>query len=406
MITSLGLAVLPAAAAEHEANKADKTTTHVSVNKALDIQPIGGIDRQLHAFQLVQDRLVTGNTKAVDAQRALLEQMISSLETRTGLAGLTEKDAALALPMALLNGADPERVRAILGQSGVSSKEPFLLGALAYAEGRVSEALIAFETVDVSKLLPLTRAQYYLTNGVMLVKSEPERAALNFVKARLTAPGTLIEEAALRREALLAMEDPKRFLGLVRSYLHRFANSPFASAFISQFAFSIADLDDKVQSEITAQLDDLLAPAQAEDKQNFYAILARSSLVGGNHALTDFATMQAVREVKNPSQLLSVRLYRAAFDIAGTNHLAAAIELNSLMRVPLQASDREILSAAISVAQELRRWPYDQIGPLNKDNLPGPVLSTTTEPSSALSVNVSNAQKLLEDTKLMLDVAP
>jgi hypothetical protein len=157
---------------------------------------------------------------------------------------------------------------------------------------------------------------------------------------------------------------------------------------------------------MTAELNDLLASARSEDRQNFYTILARSSLIGGNQKLTDFATMYAVREVKNPSQLLSARLYRAAFDIAGDNHAAAAVELNSLMRVPLQASDREILTAAISIAQELRRWPYGGNSVLDESNSPMPEISTTTDPSSASLMSVSSAQKLLEVTKPMMGANP
>jgi chemotaxis protein MotC len=404
-LMAFGFAGFPAMAAEHEAAPAEPVP-HASAIVAMEVEPVTGIDRQLHALQLVQDRMVSGNIKAVDAQRALLEQMISGLETRDGLAGLSENDAALALPMALLNGADPERVRAILGQSGTSEKGPFLLGALAYAEGRVSEALVAFETVDQAQLSPIARAQFYLTKGVMLAGEEPEKAVQMFAQARLAAPGTLIEEAALRREALLEMAKPERFLTLVRSYLHRFSNSPFASAFISQFAFSVAELDASVQDRITAELDDLLAPAQVLDRQNFYSILARSSLIGGNHALTDFATQRAVRDVKNPSQLLSARLYRAAFEIAGENHLEASTELYSLMRVPLQASDREILTAAISVAQELRRWPYGEADILARSEMPVPVLPIAESPTDTSLASVTQANKLLDETKAIAGVTP
>jgi chemotaxis protein MotC len=247
----------------------------------------------------------------------------------------------------------------------------------------------------VLRLPPVSRGQFYLTTGVLQAGAEPEKAVTNFAKAQLEAPGTLIEEAALRREALLVLAKPERFLPLVRSYLHRFSGSPFASAFISQFAFSIGDLDEAVQMQITAELDGLLAKAQGQDRENFYAILARSSLVGSNRALTDYATGRALTEVKDPSQLLSARLYRAAFDIAGADYAGAAVELQSLTRVPLQASDREILTAAISVAQELRRWPFESSSATEKTipkdmNLP-PLEQET-------SSSMTQAQKLLDDT--------
>jgi chemotaxis protein MotC len=384
-----------AMAAEPDTPAANSFEAQIETTNALEIAPITVNDRNLRALQLVQDRMAGGNSKAVDAQRALLEQMMVSLQTRSGSAGLSEVDVTRILPMILLNGADPERIRGILGESGIQSKEPFLLGALAYAEGRVSEALVFFESVKPDHLSPLSRAQFYLTNGVMLAEIAPEKAVLNFTKAQLAAPGTLIEEAALRREALLVMTKPERFLPLVRSYLHRFSNSPFASAFISQFAFSIGNLERAVQTQITVELDGLLAGAQSQDRQNFYSILARASLIGSNYALTDYATERALNEVKNPSQLLSARLYRASFDIAGVNYEEAAQELQSLTRAPLQATDREILAAAISVARELRRWPFDAVPEGGQID---PILPALPAVQAENSVNIAKAQKLLDDT--------
>jgi chemotaxis protein MotC len=387
-------------------NPPTENAAHENKATVLEIAPFNDLSRRLRALQLVQDRMATGNAKAVDAQRALLEQILSSLETLSGLAGLTEADTHELLPLALLNGADPERIRAVLGQSGLTSRDPFLLGSLAYSEGRVQEAVAAFETVDEAKLSPIARAQFYLTKGVLFTDLEPQKATQNFRKARLGAPGTLIEESALRREAILQIAEPALFLPLVRSYLFRFANSPFASAFISQFAFSIGALVPEAQIRITTELDDLLANAKDQDKQNFYSILARSSLIGGNRTLTEFATDRAIREVTNPSQLLSARLYRAAFSIAGDAHIEAASELHSLMRVPLQTFDREILSAAISVAKELRRWPYQDEKPKNIGGADKLFAAPAIADEETNSIAVTHAHKLLSETDELMGVKP
>ncbi|NJR13947.1 MAG: hypothetical protein HC779_07000 [Phyllobacteriaceae bacterium] len=173
------------------------------------------------------------------------------------------------------------------------------------------------------------------------------------------APGTLIEEAALRRETMLALGEPEQVMLLASTYLRRFGQSPFASAFISQLAFAIPDAPPLVQEALSASLDQLMVAARTADRQMFYTILARTSLVGGNHALAQLATERAVTEAPDPSTLLSARLYRAALGIAGKDHAPAALELQALTRAPLQPADQDILKAAISVARELRRWPQD-----------------------------------------------
>lgn len=377
----------------------DKQSENVSV-EPLPIKPSTGLRRHMRALQLVQDRMADGNVHAADTQAVLISKMLRDMEKGDAFGTMSEQDTVSYLSMALLNGADPQRIRSVLGENGITSKDVFLLGTLAYAEGRVAESLAAFEQVDPQKLPRLAFAQFHLTKGVMLASIEPLKAKKAFAQARLSASGTLIEESALRREAMLEIENPKRFLMLLKSYLHRFKNSPFASAFISQVAFAISDLAPTIQTEIMVELDSVLASARQPDRQNFFSILARSSLIGGDLALTEFATSRAVSEVTNPSMLLSARLYHAAFNIAGSDYENAAIELESLMRAPLQAADQDILKAAIGVAKELRRWPFDdefaETSNEVKTEFFGP-----SQPSNAnqSSVKMDAAERLLADTK-------
>lgn len=386
------------------ASEAAITAAQHAKVEPMPVAAVFTLQRQLRAMQLVQDRMAEGNERAMDAQGVLLLQMLNEMEDGAGFGALNERQTVFILGIALLNGADPERIRAVLGQNAIYSKDPFFLGALAYAEGRVAESLAAFETIDVLKLPRTVQAQFHLTVGVLLASTKPEQAAKSFTAARLMAPGTLIEEAGLRREALLEMGNPNRFLVLLKSYLHRFKNSPFASSFISQFAFSISDLEADAQTEITAELDAVLAGARKEDRQNFYAILARSSLIGGQNVLTEFATSQALREVSDPSVLLSARLYHAAFHVAGKNYKQAANELHSLMRVPLQPADQEILKAAIGVAKELRRWPFDEEG--EKPALKNVKLQPRQQLVSENSVTVLTAKKLIEETRTFVTGQP
>ncbi|MGL4405812.1 MAG: hypothetical protein ACRCT6_08635 [Notoacmeibacter sp.] len=372
--------------------------------EALPVSAVTGLPAQLRSLQLVQDRMAHGNSRAMNAQVVLLDEMLKEMERGSSLGTMDENQTVFILGMALLNGADPERIRSVLGESGIASKDPFLLATLAYAEGRIAESMTAFELVDPEKLPLSAFAQLQLTIGVILTKTEPEKAIKAFAAARLAAPGTLIEESALRREAMLAIADPKRFLVLLRSYLNRFENSPFASAFISQFAFAISQLEPEAQIEITQALNTVLTKARKTDRQNFYAILARSSLIGGANALTEFATNQALREITNPSMLLSARLYHAAFHVAGADYEKAAAELHSLMRAPLLESDQEILKAAIGVAKELRRWPYDDEPKVVE--LVRPDKPTNSANSDEKSSSILAAEELLKNTKSIASEEP
>jgi chemotaxis protein MotC len=319
----------------------------------LPVDPLSGLAKTMRALHLVQDRLAAGNGVALDAQSALLERIMIAGETGLDLADAHER-AVVAL--ALMNGADPSR---FAGLRAAAPEDALLAGALAFAEGRQPAAAAALARVDAAALAPAARAQMRLIEGVIQAESAPEVALAKFAEARLIAPGTLIEEAALRREVLLHVADPARMATLASSYVRRFGASPFASAFITRLASAVADAPGPVQETLSAELDRLLAPARATDRQAFFAILARSTLVSGNHVLAKTAAARALSEAADDSMVLSARLYRAALAIASDAHEEAARELHSLQRAPLSADDREILAAAISVARELRRWPFD-----------------------------------------------
>jgi chemotaxis protein MotC len=345
MLAALGLLALCAQAA----GAADAPTVGNVHVEALPVAPLSDLAKAVRALQLVQDRLATGNEVALDAQRTLLEQMAAK-----GADAVTPDTGMLAL--ALFNGGDPAR----FGFARRAAElEPLLAGAFAFAEGRQARAAALLARVDAATLAPSVRAQFWLVTGSLLAGRDPAAAKAALAQARLEAPGTLIEEAALRREIHLLSGEPQRMMSLASSYLRRFGQSPFASAFVTQLAFSIAAAPPEVQSAMSTMLDGVLAQARAEDRQGFYAILARQTLVSGNHDLARTASERAASLNAQGPMHLSARLYRAALAIAAPEPADAAQELHSLMRAPLQPSDLEILRAAISVARELRRWPYD-----------------------------------------------
>lgn len=359
---------------------------------ALTVEPPHALVRAMRALQLVQDRLALGNATAIDAQRAIIEKLMIDASGE----GEADVKARIALAFALMNGADPARLRAHI-EAG--REDALLRGAAAYAEGRLQDAAAAFAKVEPATLPLALKAQFLLTKGALLAGSDREAALAALAQARLLAPGTLIEEAALRREVALLAAEPDRMLKLAASYLRRFGQSPFASAFISQFAFAIAESDPAAQEKLSAALDDLLAPARAADRQTFYSIVARTSLVSGHHALAKTAAQRAVDVSDDPSALLSARLYRAALAIASDAPGAAATELQSLMRAPLQPADQEILRAAISVARELRRWPFDeQAAPIVPADVPSVRADEQTQPSARMDA----ARTLLDATDTLV----
>ena len=84
-----------------------------------------------------------------------------------------------------------------------------------------------------------------LVKGSMLAEAEPRNALALLDRARLLAPGTLVEEAALRRSIAVAttLGDAKRFLRLSEQYVRAYLRSPYASQFADAFVAGVVTLN-------------------------------------------------------------------------------------------------------------------------------------------------------------------
>ena len=318
------------------------------------------LQNRLRTLRLMQDRIVQGNETALDAQRALimrLEESFATLEL-----DLDNRQERQALAIILLNGANPLRMRGLMNEGPEDIlADRFLAAALSYSEGKLGLALTHFAAIEPDSLPLLARAQVALIHGSLLITSDIEKALQLLSEARLLAPGTLIEEAALRRQTQLLSGDPKRLAQLASSYIRRFGRSPFAAAFIAQFAQAITQMPAEFQHEIKDSLDNILATVRGPERQRFFGMIARGALVSGDNELAQFASERALATEENANSAVSrsASLYKAAVGIVSDDFEPSVQALIALQSADLIPEDQEILLAAISIAQELRRWPQN-----------------------------------------------
>ncbi|MGO8078035.1 chemotaxis protein, partial [Rhizobium leguminosarum] len=72
-----------------------------------------------------------------------------------------------------------------------------------------------------------------MIGGNVLIATKPTEALDLYDKARLAAPGTIVEEAALRRSVAICVDNGMLDRGMAYSqrYVRRFLHSPYASQF-------------------------------------------------------------------------------------------------------------------------------------------------------------------------------
>lgn len=312
----------------------------------------------LRRLQRLQDRLAAGTSEGLPAQRDLISQIDAAYAAFPQEIWQDERNAR-ALAVYFLSGGTPGVLRRIIDREPAPAGDIRLLrGILAYAEGRGEEALRFLGEVDARTQPNTLGGQIALAQAALVVRQDPAKASDLLDLARLLLPGTLIEEAALRRQILVESQnaDISRFERLTRQYLFRFRHSVYAGNFRQRFAAALtrmAFVNDPAQF---SRLEEMLKPIEPEGRRDIYLLIARAALTQGR---TTAAALCAERTLAlaPPASLDAerARLYGAAAVAASAGGYAMALKaLAGVDRTRLDPSDIALLDAATEAARTVR----------------------------------------------------
>ena len=314
----------------------------------------------VRAFQSLQDQVVQGNTRAHAAQRELIARIAQRFDALSTEQWQEPKNARAAVVFVLSGGT--ARVLQKLMGSGAKSDlgEKLLKGSLAYGEGRQDDAAEFLGDIEARMLDPSLAGHVAYVKGELAAKKEPAKALIYLDDARLLSPGTIIEEAALRRQiALLAGTGAsERYEALATRYLRRFPNSVYAGGFRQQFAVAIAVHTDAAEPDRLARLETMLGGVPRDDRRDVYLTIAKEAVAKGKIEMAKFAAVNATRLTEVASaERERARLYEGAALIV-TEAFERGVEiLDALDRDKLAETDTALLDAALSIADQVRRMP-------------------------------------------------
>jgi chemotaxis protein MotC len=314
----------------------------------------------VRSLQSLQDQVVRGNTRAHAAQRVLLARIAEQFDILNGEGWKDPKNARAAVVFVLSGGST--RALQKLIQSGTSTvlNEKLIKGTLAYGEGRHDAAAELLAGIEARALDPGMAGLVAYVQGELAAKKEPAKALVYFDDARLLSPGTIVEEAALRRQiALLAAAgSADRYEALATQYLRRFPNSVYAGGFRQQFALAIAGRADAAEPGRLAHLDGMLGGVAQSDRRELYLMIAKEAVAKANMKMAKFAAAHAEPLAEAASaDRERARLYQGAALIV-TEEFDRGVEvLSAVERSKLAETDAALLDAALSIAGQVRRMP-------------------------------------------------
>lgn len=244
--------------------------------------PIAAPFQLVRTLQAMQDDMAGGSAAALAGQRALLQRMEEEFADADPLVWQDRRNSR-ALVAYTLGGGRPVTLRRLLASATPpDGDEALMRGALAFVEGDEATARRYLTDIDPRSLPASLGGQLALAQAALLVGQNPQGALLLLDTARLLAPGTLVEEAALRRQIFVASEldDLARFETLSGQYLRRFRRSVYAGNFRRRFAAALSRmkfLDDPAQ--FWRRVNDVVAPATSGRLKVFFD--GRDPLIDG-----------------------------------------------------------------------------------------------------------------------------
>jgi chemotaxis protein MotC len=195
---------------------------------------------------------------------------------------------------------------------------------------------------------------------MLVATDDPKRAIAYLDMARLLAPGTLVEEAALRREAVIAagVEDLDKFKLLTSQYLRRYHKSFYAGDFIRRFAVVMMTGKYAESPALFQELAETLDTLDKEQRKLVYSAIAEAGIVRGRVQITLLAARKLADQAKDdPKRAVQARLYESAVLLVTDEYDRAAAQLKSIDRAQLAPRDQPLLDAALTVASRLRAAP-------------------------------------------------
>lgn len=306
----------------------------------------------MRSVQALQDQVARGNAPAIRVQALLLRRFMQSFLQADPAVWQDERNRRAAI-LFTLSGGPPELLEGLQRENLLGAGyEALVQGALLYVRNDLQGAYKQFALVDPMSIESVLGGQISLAMGQIQQFDKPLVALEHLDQARLLAPGGLIEEAALRLEALLANDQKQEAQAdhLARRYFDRYADSTYAANFEARFA---SIMTDRARTDATGafeSMSDVVAGLPEDRQVRLFLAVARRSLVEGNLAFAQLGAARALTaDDLSPADRTRGRLYEVASTLAALGLDEGARQLAEIDRSMLHPEDALLLDAAYRV---------------------------------------------------------
>lgn len=355
----------------------------------------------VRSMRMLQDQVASGKPEALPMLNRVLGHIAEQL--LAAKPEVWQKPVnAYAIFIYLLNGGNPEVVRNILNTAKLDQIDPKLVaGSLAYADGDALRIVENFQELPPDVPSELV-ASVYLVTATQLATIDAGTALKRLDYIRINAPGTLLEEAALRRGLIIAarLGDKDKVRLLARNYLQRFNYSPYSEDFFRQLVDALMELRDKISND---EIEEIAAFAWPRARLPLYLRIARGAIVNGNLARARYISERAdALAVALKTDDTQAKLYLAISNVGSDKTGDAKFTLSRLPKERLHDRDVKLLEAATAMAGRILAQPIPELEPQPRTAVMSTPVPAST-PVMAEPQSTEPADPLVDETRKKLD---
>ena len=226
-----------------------------------------------------------------------------------------------------------------------------------------------------------------LVRGTLLAPVQPEKAMLHFRRVQLVAPGTALEEAALRQHVLVLVRNKNVSEGIAKlaTYLRRFPASIYWLQFAGTVATGLVRADDLRIADLLSGSQELILAASKDRYHQFLLEVSKRLIVAGSFEKA--AELSAY--VGGNSDPLSrvgqiAYLYKNVCDAVTASSELALKNLRAVELSRYSKEEQDLVRAGIAIATEVQsgyRLNGEQPPPTaSQQNAPAPDVVQAIQP--------------------------
>ena len=321
------------------------------------------VESLLRTLLQVQDRIADGDDNAQPLQDHLLKLLDAGLGEIQPSAELSPDEFRALVIVGVVGKKSPSILRSLARKHQSQSNSRITLAVLQYRKGRRKAAIEAFSKIRMRRIDPALQPYLAFAQANLRARGSP-RAAIDYYNlVRLSAPGTLLEEASLRRLMALHIReaDGGSFVAASKQYVRRFLKSPYRTQFLRTLQKGVIQLRDSIPAEEVRAIGVLMPDQFAA---SFYMHTVRSALQAGHLKLADYVTELLIalseenRDVQINASLLQLLKYLSM--IADEDPATLQARLSGIDESQLEKDDQALLRDAKSIMNTVLA-PTDEI---------------------------------------------